>query len=100
VVTLADFAERLFTCLSVRDTKVITLVTVLDTFGMEDLSSLLNSARDLTSHVARPDRLPAISLSLEQIEAQSRRLVSRQQAAPTDTGKGCVFANSDENSRT
>ncbi|KAF9507438.1 hypothetical protein BS47DRAFT_1304038 [Hydnum rufescens UP504] len=55
---------------------------------MEDLSSLLSSARDLTSHVARPDRLPSINLSLEQIEAQSRRLVSRQQAAAADTGKG------------
>lgn len=54
---------------------------------MDDLSSLLNSARDLTAHVARPD-LPQINLSLDQIEAQSRRLVSRQQGGVPDTGKG------------
>jgi len=54
---------------------------------MDDLSSLLNSARDLTAHVARQD-LPQINLSLEQIEAQSRRLVSRQQGAAADSGKG------------
>lgn len=54
---------------------------------MDDLSSLLNSARDLTAHVARQD-LPQVNLSLEQIEAQSRRLVSRQQGAATDSGKG------------
>ncbi|KAF8323007.1 nucleoporin-interacting protein NIC96 [Cantharellus anzutake] len=53
---------------------------------MEDLSSLLNTARELTSHVARSD-LPPVNLSLEQIEAQSRRL-GRQQAHTPDNGKG------------
>ncbi len=53
---------------------------------MEDLSSLLNSARELTAHVARSD-LPPVNLSLEQIEAQSRRL-GRQQANTVDNGKG------------
>lgn len=56
---------------------------------MDDLNSLLSSARDLTAHVARPD-LPRINLSLDQIEAQSRRLVQSQQATAAETGKGSV----------
>ncbi|KAI0266882.1 nucleoporin-interacting protein NIC96 [Gloeopeniophorella convolvens] len=51
-----------------------------------DLASLLTSSKALTSHLTRPD-LPNVSLSLDQIEAQSRRLVSRQPAAATDTGR-------------
>ncbi|OJA13415.1 hypothetical protein AZE42_05943, partial [Rhizopogon vesiculosus] len=51
-----------------------------------DLSSLLNSSRALNSHLSRPD-LPSVNLSLDQIEAQSRRLVSRQPGAATDADR-------------
>ena len=44
---------------------------------MADLSSLLASSRSLNSQLSRPE-LPQVHLSLDQIEAQSRRLVSRQ----------------------
>ncbi|TFK47932.1 nucleoporin-interacting protein NIC96 [Heliocybe sulcata] len=42
-----------------------------------DLSSLLTSSKALTSHLSKPD-LPSVNLSLDQIEAQSRRLVSKR----------------------
>ncbi|EIW86265.1 nucleoporin-interacting protein NIC96 [Coniophora puteana RWD-64-598 SS2] len=48
-----------------------------------DLSSLLNSSRALNTHLSRPD-LPSVNLTLDQIEAQSRRLVSRQPAPSND----------------
>ena len=48
-----------------------------------DLSSLLTSSRALTSHLSRPD-LPSVNLSLDQVEAQSRRLVSRQPGTSND----------------
>ncbi|KAG5646921.1 hypothetical protein DXG03_001997 [Asterophora parasitica] len=48
-----------------------------------DLSALLTSSKSLTSHLSRPD-LPSVHLSLDQVEAQSRRLVSRQPGASTD----------------
>ncbi|KAG8823281.1 hypothetical protein FRC19_004266 [Serendipita sp. 401] len=51
-----------------------------------DLSTLLSESQALTAHLA-PTDIPSIHLGLEQIEAQSRRLVSRQAAAPGDTGK-------------
>ncbi|KAI5989751.1 nucleoporin-interacting protein NIC96 [Pisolithus albus] len=51
-----------------------------------DLSSLLNSSRALNAHLSKPD-LPTVNLSLDQIEAQSRRLVSRQPAAATDADR-------------
>ncbi|KAH9855804.1 nucleoporin-interacting protein NIC96 [Lenzites betulinus] len=51
-----------------------------------DLSSLLNASKALTSHLARPD-LPSVNLSLDQIEAQSRRLVSRQPGTSADAGR-------------
>ncbi|KAG8220223.1 nucleoporin-interacting protein NIC96 [Butyriboletus roseoflavus] len=51
-----------------------------------DLSSLLNSSRALNTHLSRPD-LPSVNLTLDQIEAQSRRLVSRQPTAPTDSDR-------------
>ncbi|KIM32731.1 hypothetical protein M408DRAFT_326475 [Serendipita vermifera MAFF 305830] len=52
-----------------------------------DLSTLLSESQALTAHLA-PNDIPSIHLGLEQIEAQSRRLVSRQAAAaPGDTGK-------------
>ncbi|KAI0641165.1 nucleoporin-interacting protein NIC96 [Trametes meyenii] len=51
-----------------------------------DLSSLLNASKALTSHLSRPD-LPSVNLSLDQIEAQSRRLVSRQPGTSTDAGR-------------
>jgi nuclear pore complex protein Nup93 len=54
---------------------------------MGDLSDLLMSSRALTSNLARPD-LPTINFSLDQIEAQSRRLVARQAGASGDHGKG------------
>ncbi|EPQ61191.1 NIC-domain-containing protein [Gloeophyllum trabeum ATCC 11539] len=44
---------------------------------MADLSALLTSSKALTSHLSKPD-LPSINLSLDQIEAQSRRLVSKR----------------------
>lgn len=55
-----------------------------------DLSSLVNTSRALNSHLSRPD-LPSLNLSLDQIEAQSRRLVSRQHGAPSDTDRAYVF---------
>jgi nuclear pore complex protein Nup93 len=55
-----------------------------------DLSTLLSESQALTAHLA-PNDIPSIHLGLEQIEAQSRRLVSRQAAAaPGDTGKASV----------
>lgn len=51
-----------------------------------DLSSLLASSKALTSHLKRQD-LPNVSLSLDQIEAQSRRLLPRQAGAQADTGR-------------
>ena len=57
-----------------------------------DLTSLLASSRALTSHVTRPD-LPSINLGLDQIEAQSRRLVPRQPNTAADTGKAYVCSN-------
>lgn len=48
-----------------------------------DLSSLLTASKNLTSHLSRPD-LPSVQLSLDQIEAQSRRLVSRLPPGDTD----------------
>ncbi|KAH9176433.1 nucleoporin-interacting protein NIC96 [Lactarius sanguifluus] len=51
-----------------------------------DLSSLLASSKALTSHLKLQD-LPNVSLSLDQIEAQSRRLLPRQPGAPTDAGR-------------
>ncbi|KAH9938956.1 nucleoporin-interacting protein NIC96 [Epithele typhae] len=51
-----------------------------------NLSSLLNASKALTSHLSRPD-LPSVNLSLEQIEAQSRRLVSRQPGTSGDASR-------------
>ncbi|KAI0056773.1 nucleoporin-interacting protein NIC96 [Artomyces pyxidatus] len=51
-----------------------------------DLSSLLTSSKALTSHLSRPE-LPHVNLSLDQIEAQSRRLISRQPGASGDSGR-------------
>ncbi|KAJ3520017.1 hypothetical protein NM688_g9219 [Phlebia brevispora] len=51
-----------------------------------DLSSLLSASRALTSHLSKPD-LPSVKLTLDQIEAQSRRLVSRQTGASGDDGR-------------
>ncbi|PSR71118.1 hypothetical protein PHLCEN_2v12964 [Hermanssonia centrifuga] len=54
-----------------------------------DLSSLLTASRALTSHLSKPD-LPSVNLSLDQIEAQSRRLVSRQTGSSSDDGRAYV----------
>ena len=54
-----------------------------------DLSSLLSASRALTSHLAKPD-LPSVNLTLDQIEAQSRRLVSRQTGASGDDARAYV----------
>ncbi|KAG6840177.1 hypothetical protein C0991_008407 [Blastosporella zonata] len=51
-----------------------------------DLSALLTSSKSLTSHLSRPD-LPSVHLSLDQVEAQSRRLVSRQPGTSTDSDR-------------
>jgi nuclear pore complex protein Nup93 len=48
-----------------------------------NLASLLTASKALNSHLAKPD-LPAVNLSLDQIEAQSRRLVSRQTGTGDD----------------
>ena len=56
---------------------------------MTDLSALLESSKALTAHLARPD-LPSVNLSLDQIEAQSRRLVSRQTGASGDDARAYV----------
>ncbi|KAG8688707.1 hypothetical protein FRC11_004940, partial [Ceratobasidium sp. 423] len=52
----------------------------------EDLNAILATSRGLVAHLPRPD-LPSINLSLDQIEAQSRRLVSKQPTAPGTGGK-------------
>ena len=57
---------------------------------MADLSALLTYSKNLTSHLSRPD-LPSVNLSLPQIEALSRRLVSRQPGTSTDTDRACVW---------
>ncbi|KAJ2926873.1 hypothetical protein H1R20_g10202, partial [Candolleomyces eurysporus] len=51
-----------------------------------DLSALLTASKGLTSHLSRPD-LPSVNLSLDQIEALSRRLVSRQPGSSTDADR-------------
>ncbi|KAF9456680.1 nucleoporin-interacting protein NIC96 [Collybia nuda] len=51
-----------------------------------DLSALLTSSKSLTSHLSRPD-LPSVHLSLDQVEAQSRRLVSRQPGGSNDADR-------------
>ncbi|KAH6917714.1 nucleoporin-interacting protein NIC96 [Coprinopsis sp. MPI-PUGE-AT-0042] len=51
-----------------------------------DLSSLLTASKELTSHLSRPD-LPSVNLSLDQIEALSRRLVSRQPGTSADADR-------------
>ncbi|KAI0089845.1 nucleoporin-interacting protein NIC96 [Irpex rosettiformis] len=48
-----------------------------------NLSSLITASKALNSHLTKPD-LPTVNLSLDQIEAQSRRLVSRQTGAGDD----------------
>ena len=57
-----------------------------------DLSSLLSASKALTAHLSKTD-LPSVNLSLDQIEAQSRRLVSRQ-AGPSDDGRAYVSLRS------
>lgn len=54
-----------------------------------DLSSLLTSSKTLTSHLSRPD-LPLVQLSLDQVEAQSRRLVSRQPGTSNESNRAYV----------
>ncbi|KAL1685920.1 Nup93/Nic96-domain-containing protein [Schizophyllum commune] len=51
-----------------------------------DLSALLAASKNLTSHLSRPD-LPSVQLSLDQIEAQSRRLVQRQHNTAADADR-------------
>lgn len=51
-----------------------------------DLQSLLTSSRALNAHLARPD-LPSVNLSIDQIEALSRRLVARQPANDSDNDR-------------
>ncbi|KAF5393678.1 hypothetical protein D9757_000346 [Collybiopsis confluens] len=51
-----------------------------------DLSSILAASKDLTKQLlhSKPSDLPSVNLSLEQIEAQSRRLVSKHNASDVD----------------
>ncbi|CAK5264164.1 unnamed protein product [Mycena citricolor] len=51
-----------------------------------ELSALLTASKNLTSHLSRPE-LPSVHLSLDQVEAQSRRLVSRQPTNANDTDR-------------
>jgi nuclear pore complex protein Nup93 len=51
-----------------------------------DLSALLNASKALNSHATRPD-LPAVNLSLDQVEALSRRLVTRQPVNGADNDR-------------
>lgn len=62
----------------------------LQTAMTSDLSSLLTSSKNLTSHLSRPD-LPSVNLSLDQIEALSRRLISRQPGTSNDTDRAFVL---------
>jgi nuclear pore complex protein Nup93 len=55
-----------------------------------DLSALLNASKALNSHAIRPD-LPTVNLSLDQVEALSRRLVTRQPVNGTDNDRACVL---------
>jgi len=63
--------------------------TRMASMASNNLSSLLTASKALTSHLQRPD-LPSVNLSLDQIEAQSRRLVAGQPGAPADSGRGYV----------
>jgi nuclear pore complex protein Nup93 len=63
----------------------------LQKMASSELSALLSSSRNLTSHLSRPE-LPAVRLSLDQVEAQSRRLVSRQPGTTNDTDRAYVLA--------
>ena len=56
---------------------------------MTDLSALLESSRALTANLTLRD-LPSVNLSLDQIEAQSRRLVSRQAGSSSDNDRAYV----------
>ncbi|KIK65662.1 hypothetical protein GYMLUDRAFT_39166 [Collybiopsis luxurians FD-317 M1] len=51
-----------------------------------DLSSILSASKDLTKQLlnSKPSDLPSVNLSLEQIEAQSRRLVTKHIASDVD----------------
>ncbi|KAJ4492800.1 Nup93/Nic96-domain-containing protein [Lentinula edodes] len=55
----------------------------MNNLASTDLSSILSASKDLTKHLlnSKPPDLPSVNLSLEQIEAQSRRLVSKHNAA-------------------
>ncbi|PBK88713.1 nucleoporin-interacting protein NIC96 [Armillaria gallica] len=55
-----------------------------------DLSALLTASKGLTSHLSRPE-LPSVNLSLDQIEAQSRRLVSRQPGSSNDVDRALNY---------
>ena len=67
------------------------LTSPFSTTMAADLSSLLSASKALTAHLSKPD-LPSVNLSLDQIEAQSRRLVSRQ-AGPSDDSRAYAFQN-------
>ncbi|KIY51196.1 nucleoporin-interacting protein NIC96 [Fistulina hepatica ATCC 64428] len=70
---------------------------------MADLSSLLSSSKALNSQFVRPD-LPSVHLSLDQIEAQSRRLAAARTHQPSadqlfgaaDSTNGTAAAYSNE----
>ena len=75
---------------SVSHWNLLNSISFLTTrMASNNLSSLLTASKALTSHLQRPD-LPSVNLSLDQIEAQSRRLVAGQPGAPADSGRGCV----------
>jgi hypothetical protein len=54
-----------------------------------DLSALLMSSKNLSVHLSKPN-LPSVHLSLDQVEAQSQRLVSHQPGTSNDTDHAYV----------
>jgi hypothetical protein len=66
-----------------------SFVPSVEEIVMEDLSALLNSARSLNAHIGRPDR-PVINRNLEQIESDTRNLISR---LPGTDQEGRAYVN-------
>lgn len=89
VIELQNLHKWVLCYVCISSTPSGTPLLHLDLNMTSDLSALLNSSRALNSHLSRPD-LPSVNLSLDQIEAQSRRLVTRQPAAAGDTDRACV----------
>ena len=57
--------------------------------SLTDLAALLAQSKAQNAQFARPE-LPHVQLSLDQIEAQSRRLYSQQPGAGHDQARACA----------